>query len=479
MQGLTKFKDRTEEKKVESVRALIYAFRERPHLGFSVLNKLPLEQLHKLTRTNSELQGILEKYCSSAPKHFIGHQLSYQRMQWFHGFPELEGNELEFDIDVIANDNPVEYLHKRLLRVQLDEHGAVMVVKSLTGHLILLTNHDLSEKIVIPMEPNSCDIITVYRSSKLICVADYASSDQTLVYCRQTGEKLYNFRGHVGSKILDNVIDEVYVREYYNRPILRIFKFTKTRAVCVYETTGCCKLTSLKLNIMPSSLGQMILSVCISCWKAKKSVLLTKRVIWELQIRPKIKNPEDAVSILDNGVFILENCTIAQEALEKIFIEPETGSVIRIDHDEDGRNLRHLISNQFIILAWQQSGYLRFKVYDRNARQTTRKFQVMTYSTEKIPWLNLVQERILVVTHKVPERNHRVRIIVFDIQDQEPEISVRIFSDTYKYLRPTNQGLLEISANHWGTLTISRKHFQILDTKEKEKMLHAFENVSI
>ena len=478
MQGLTKFKDRTEEKKVESVRALIYAFRERPHLGFSVLNKLPLEQLHKLTRTNSELQGILEKYCSSAPKHFIGHQLSYQRMQWFHGFPELEGNELEFDIDVIANDNPVEYLHKRLLRVQLDEHGAVMVVKSITGHLILLTNYDLTEKTVISIEPNPCNYIRVYRSSKFICVTNYGSTGRALVYCRQTGEKLYTFRGNVGSKILDNVLDEVYVREY-NRPILSIFKFTKTRAISVYETTGCCGIKSLKLNIMPSSSGLIILSFCISCWKAKKSVLQTRSVIWELQIKPKIKNPEDAVSILDNGVFILENCTRTQEALEKIFIDPEIGCVIEIDHHEHGRNLRHLISKQFIILAWQQNGYLRFSVYDRNARQVTKKFQVMTYPTEKIPWLNLVQERILVVTHRVPERFHRVRIIIFDIHDQEPETSMRIISDTYKYLRPTDQGLLEISANHWGTLTICRKHFKVLDTKEKEKMLHAFENVSI
>lgn len=468
---IIKIKDRSEEKEVKCAEAIIVACRAKPHLAFGVLKKMPLEQLLKLAKKNSVLCEVLESYWCSAPEDILGHQLAYQRVQWFHEFPEHQGNELEFEIGVISNDCPVEYLHDRFHKIQLDEHGIVMVVKAQAGHLILLTNYDLTQKKVIPIQ-STCNFIRVYRSSKIICVTRFGSTGQTLVYCRQTGNRLYTFQGIVGKKILDNHLDEVFIREY-NGPILSIYKLTKTGAISVYETTGCCGMKLIRLNIMPSAAGQMILSVCISCWKVSKSALKTKCVVWELQINPRDKNPDFARSILVDGVFIVDLYVGGIDAVETIFIDSDLGSIIEIDHDKDGKNFYPLISKQLIVLTWQKCGYRSFSVYNRNTRQVTRTFQVSVSPTEHQPYMNLVQERILVVTHMPPDRFHRIRIMVFDIKDQEPATTMRIFSDSYKCIIPTNLGLLEISANHWGTLTICRKHFKTLGPNlSTKKLLH-------
>ena len=473
---INKSKERNEEE-VEGFQAMVLACRERPHLAFGALNKLQFEWLQKLAKTNSELYGILENYRLSAQKNFIGHQLAYERRQWLGAFPELQGNEIEFDVGVMANDNPVEYLHKRMQMAQIDKHGMVIVMKTLTGHIILLANHDLTQKNVISVEPNPHNKLFVYRNSKYICVPRFGFTRSTRVFCRQTGENLYSFGGEIGNKVLDNVLDEMYVREYYG-PILRLLKITDTRAVPVYETAACCDLESLKLNIMPSPAGELILSVCIVCWKAKKSVLQTGCVIWELQIEPKNKKPYFAHAILFDGVFSVEIIRPGGFATEAIFIDADLGCFINMGCDEDGEKFRQFSTKHFLVLTWQKCGYMKFCVYNKIMRQVTRKFQVSVYPTEKTPFMNLIQERILVVTHRVPERIHRVRIMVFDILDKDPARSSWIFSDTYKYLKPTNEGLLEISANFYGTLTLTRKHFKTLSTKDSLKMLRDLENVT-
>ena len=350
----------------------------------------------------------LENYWRSVPKDFIAHQQAYQRMQWFHGFPELKSNESEFNVGVISNDNPLEYLNRRLQRVQIDEYGIVMVMKTLNGQMILITNHEMTKKTVISV-PNPCTFIGVYRSAKFVCVVNPVSTGQAKVYCRQTGKKLYTFRGNIGSKLLDNVLDDLYVREY-NQPILSIFKLTETGSYTVFETTGCCSMKSFKRNFVPSPSGLLLLSVCSSCWKANKSVLNTN--IWELQIKPLNDNPVRAHTTFSHGVFTVELFHESCDTIEAIFIDPDLGCIIQLDCDKDGKDFRYFQTKQLLILTWQSCGYQKICVYNKIRRQVQRKIQVMISSSEQNPFVKAIHNRILVVTFGAPEQTHRVRIMV-------------------------------------------------------------------
>ena len=449
---------KNEAREVKSLQKLISACQTRPHLVTRVLKMLPVWQQQDLAAGIPP--GILERVQSPLCQdgNMEVNQLDHLRDLWFHGTPELQTSKVDFRVDLMGADDDVHFLTWRLMKYNFDRYGAAMAMKTRGGHIIVLTNKDLTHMNTIHFEPNPWEYFPFLLNSKYVLVGGYGSAK---VFSRQNVKKLYDFTGLIGFYIHNDMYDEILCGVYSGDSI-NIAKVDEKSFALVTTVPYCCDIYSFRCNIIPSSSGEQILGVCTACWKIRKFSHKAKEVIWELQVVPRIKNGrlERTWLVLLSGILVLYSQAKQVRESEAIFIDPDQGKVIPIEHDKNGLHFMQCCSKHFIVLSWQIRGYRKFRVYDRRSGET-RKLQVLIYKQDQYTYLKIIGENILVVTSAPPPKEQRVRILIVDLNAQDLFATMRIMSTSYGFVRAMDEGLVVLTRSRSATLAITRQDFKM------------------
>ena len=468
------------EQELKSLQGLISTCQSRPYLAVSLLKKLPARRVQELTGTDSEIREIFHTF----RKQFRGHDGEWLSEQWLHGFPDPHPNKLEFNGDGIINDddddddddeeeeevegrfdnpalNLIEKFYQLVKHFSFDEFGAVIVVKIHNGYSILLTDKALTEKKVISWEPDEpfysrCPVLIV---SKFCCLPSITSGSFA-VYSRLTGEELYTVQGSV-CFLYSQETDYLFSRQE-NDVTIGVHKLTESGGELLCSVPPCCGLFDFKVHIMTTQKGQFILSACKSCWTARKTALQNGEVVWEIKIPPKTVTPTVWIyPWVESGIFSI-SFSNTHRLIDTVFVDTELGNVIDIKHDEDCTRLKHLCNEHFIVLTWQHGGFQNFKVYNRTLR-LTQELNVAIYVTERLPQLKIIGENILVVTMNANYMSRDVRIWAIDLDATDIIYNMRKMSAPFARVLAIDEGLVELSVNHLGTLSVTRKNYKEIE----------------
>ena len=450
--------DRREEEEGQCVQGLILACQGRPHLAFSMLNKLSLRQLNQLDKTSSDMRELLQTYVPGQ-KALEANQLEYLAEQWFQECPQHRSREMDFNVGVMYNEFVVEYIHHRLQQFHFDEFGIVLVVKTKTGFLILIADADLTQKNVIRLEPNPLEKLCLHKSSKYLVIRQ----SQIQVYNRQTGKKLYSIMGYCMFDVYDCNRDDVILGFHQGGDTVDLFKLADSAMTTIYSIQECCDIMSLRCNIIPSASGEKIIRVCTQCWKVKNFCPWGSEVVWEFQLVPKIQNHEIAQTSLEFDIVSLAICQGVYS--EMIFINPNSGQVLPIEQNVNGKYLTHICSRDFIVLTWIIDERHKFSVYNKKSGMTS-KFQIPLIKGCSLLHLEIILENILVVTTKPPNTHIPITIMIVDIS--APNFTMRKTNTPYSFIRIKDHGIMEVFKKNSGILTITQKKFKTMDITGKE-----------